>query len=88
MEVGNGASKAETERFYRALCSPTHHLVYGGILPEFFMFNNPESACRTCGGTMEIGNLPVFICSKCQGVDVEVIAGEEFLITSRDLAEA
>lgn len=45
-------------------------------------------ACRTCGGTMEIGDLPVFVCGKCQGVDVEVIAGEEFLITSLDLAEA
>jgi excinuclease ABC subunit A len=28
----------------------THHFVYGGIEPEYFMFNNPESACRTCGG--------------------------------------
>ena len=43
-------SKAEVERFYRGLCSPTHHFVYGGIEPEYFMFNNPESACRTCGG--------------------------------------
>ena len=25
-------------------------LVYGDIQPEYFMFNNPESACRTCGG--------------------------------------
>ena len=33
-----------------ALCSPTHHFVYGDIAPEYFMFNNPESACRTCGG--------------------------------------
>ncbi|MCX6629387.1 MAG: excinuclease ABC subunit UvrA [Candidatus Solibacter sp.] len=41
---------AETERFYRALCSKTHHFVYGDIQPEYFMFNNPESACRTCGG--------------------------------------
>jgi excinuclease ABC subunit A len=42
--------KAESEKFYRALCSRTHHLVYGGIEPEWFVFNNPESACRTCGG--------------------------------------
>ena len=34
----------------RRSCSPTHHFVYGDIGPEFFMFNNPESACRTCGG--------------------------------------
>ena len=44
------ASKTETERFYRGLCSPTHHFVYGDIQPDYFMFNNPESACRTCGG--------------------------------------
>jgi excinuclease ABC subunit A len=41
---------AERERFYRGLCSATHHFVYGDIQPEYFMFNNPESACRTCGG--------------------------------------
>jgi excinuclease ABC subunit A len=50
LHVLRGASKSETERFYKALCSPTHHFVYGGIEPEYFMFNNPESACRTCGG--------------------------------------
>jgi excinuclease ABC subunit A len=50
IEVAKGASKAEAERFYKALCSPTHRFVYGGIEPEYFMFNNPESACRTCGG--------------------------------------
>ena len=49
-QIVKGASKAEAERFYKGLCSPTHHFVYGGIGPEFFMFNNPESACRTCGG--------------------------------------
>jgi excinuclease ABC subunit A len=42
--------KAEAESFYRELCSPTHHFVYGDIAPEYFVFNNPESACRTCGG--------------------------------------
>ncbi len=45
-----GAGKAEAEKFYRGLCSKTHHFVYGEIQPEYFMFNNPESACRTCGG--------------------------------------
>ncbi len=45
-----GASKTEAERFYRGLCSATHHFVYGDIAPEYFMFNNPESACRTCAG--------------------------------------
>jgi excinuclease ABC subunit A len=50
VHVVRGASRAEAERFYRGLCSPTHHFVYGDIAPEYFMFNNPESACRTCGG--------------------------------------
>ena len=50
IQVLKGASKAEAERFYRRLCSRKHHFVYGGIGPEFFMFNDPESACRTCGG--------------------------------------
>jgi excinuclease ABC subunit A len=50
VEVLKGAGKAEAERFYKGLCSATHHFVYGGIGPEYFMFNNPESACRTCGG--------------------------------------
>jgi excinuclease ABC subunit A len=45
-----GAGKAESKRFYDGLCSATHHFVYGDIGPEYFVFNNPESACRTCGG--------------------------------------
>lgn len=50
VHLGKGVSKAEAERFYKGLCSRTHHFVYGDIQPEYFMFNNPESACRTCGG--------------------------------------
>ena len=50
VHVTKGASKAGVEGFYKALCSATHHFVYGDIGPEFFVFNNPESACRTCGG--------------------------------------
>jgi len=50
IQVVKGASTGGAERFYKTLCSPTHHFVYGGIEPEYFMFNNPESACRTCGG--------------------------------------
>ena len=37
VQVVGGASKAEAERFYRGLCSATHHFVYGGIAPEFFV---------------------------------------------------
>jgi Zn finger protein HypA/HybF involved in hydrogenase expression len=35
----------------------------------------------------EIGDLPVFACGACGGVDAEVTSGEEFLVTSLDLAE-
>ncbi len=50
IQIVKDASKTDGERFYKGLCSPTHHFVYGGIEPEYFMFNNPESACHTCGG--------------------------------------
>jgi len=50
IEIMTGVKKAEAERFYRGLCSRTHHFIYGDILPEYFVFNFPESACRTCGG--------------------------------------
>ncbi|HKQ72277.1 MAG TPA: excinuclease ABC subunit UvrA [Blastocatellia bacterium] len=50
VHVLKGASKAESERFYRDSGSATHRFVYGDIQPDYFMFNNPESACRTCGG--------------------------------------
>ncbi len=50
VHVVKGASKAEADRFYKTLCSATHRFVYGDIGPEYFVFNNPESACRTCGG--------------------------------------
>jgi excinuclease ABC subunit A len=50
LHAGKGATKAEAARFYDSLCSPTHHFVYGDIGPSYFVFNDPESACRTCGG--------------------------------------
>jgi len=50
VHIVKGVSKAEEERFYKGLCSKTHRFIYGDIQPEYFMFNNPESACRTCGG--------------------------------------
>jgi excinuclease ABC subunit A len=50
VHLGKGISKPDAERFHRGLGSKTHHFVYAEIQPEYFMFNNPESACRTCGG--------------------------------------
>jgi excinuclease ABC subunit A len=50
VEVGKSAGTHLKDRFYQNLCSRTHRFVYGDIGPDYFMFNNPESACRTCGG--------------------------------------
>jgi excinuclease ABC subunit A len=50
VHVGKGATRAEADRFYKGLTSATHRFVYGEIGPAFFVFNDPESACRTCGG--------------------------------------
>ena len=50
IEVLKGAKKTELSRFFKSFGSKKHHLVYGDIVPDFFVFNKPESACRTCGG--------------------------------------
>ena len=52
LQVHSSRARARRRRSgsTRALCSATHHFVYGDIGPEYFVFNNPESACRTCGG--------------------------------------
>ncbi len=50
LQITRGASKVAADRFYKETCSATHRLVYGDIGPAYFQFNNPESACRTCGG--------------------------------------
>jgi excinuclease ABC subunit A len=50
VQILKGSTKAASDRFYKEHCSATHHLVYGDIGPAYFQFNNPESACRTCGG--------------------------------------
>jgi excinuclease ABC subunit A len=50
IQVLGGGNKKQIDQFYAGHCSKTHHLIYGDVQPEFFVFNNPESACRTCGG--------------------------------------
>src|SRR5689334_5644873 len=35
VNVAKGAGRAEAERFYRGLCSPTHHFVFGDVGPEW-----------------------------------------------------
>jgi hydrogenase nickel incorporation protein HypA/HybF len=44
-------------------------------------------SCRSCGRMTEMGDLPLFACGACGSVDVEVVAGEELLITSLELAD-
>lgn len=44
--------------------------------------------CRGCGAEREVGQYPVFICDACESTETEVVAGEEFLITSLELAGA
>jgi Zn finger protein HypA/HybF involved in hydrogenase expression len=34
-----------------------------------------------------VGDVPSFACGHCGGVEVEIVAGQEFLITSLELAE-
>jgi excinuclease ABC subunit A len=50
VQVTKCSNKKQIEQFHTGLCSKTHHFIYGDIQPDFFVFNNPESACRTCGG--------------------------------------
>ncbi|WP_300006859.1 hydrogenase maturation nickel metallochaperone HypA [Pseudonocardia sp.] len=42
--------------------------------------------CRPCDRTQALTEF-VLVCEACGGSDVEVVAGEEFLITTLDLAE-
>ena len=50
INIVKGPSKADQERFYKANTSPTHRFVYSDIGPSYFVFNDPASACVTCGG--------------------------------------
>lgn len=43
--------------------------------------------CRSCEHAADVGDAPSFACARCGGVKVEIVAGEEFLITSLELAD-
>jgi hydrogenase nickel incorporation protein HypA/HybF len=45
-------------------------------------------SCRTCGQVSEFDDFPILLCTACDSADVEVLAGEEFLMTSLDLVKA
>ncbi|RKN80660.1 excinuclease ABC subunit UvrA [Paenibacillus ginsengarvi] len=40
----------DMKAFYDDFGCPEHHLVLGELHPSYFSFNDPNSACRTCGG--------------------------------------
>jgi hydrogenase nickel incorporation protein HypA/HybF len=42
--------------------------------------------CRTCGAEAELGQQIAFACAACGGLDVDAVAGEEFLVTELELA--
>ena len=42
--------KSAVERFYASYGCPEHHIAVGDLVPDYFQFNNPASACRTCLG--------------------------------------
>ncbi len=43
--------------------------------------------CRACARTADVGDHPDFGCAECGSTDVEIVAGEEFLITSLELTQ-
>lgn len=42
--------------------------------------------CRGCGDSFELGDQFALACPACGGLDVTAVAGEEFLVTSLELA--
>lgn len=46
-----------------------------------------ELKCRACATDFGIGDGINLVCPACGGLDAEVIAGEEFLVTALELAE-
>jgi hydrogenase nickel incorporation protein HypA/HybF len=42
--------------------------------------------CRSCGRSQRL-DAPILVCAGCGSGEVEIVAGEEFLITSLELAE-
>lgn len=44
-----------------------------------------ELSCRACGETTRIEHALVLVCAACGGGDIQVLRGEEMLVTSIDL---
>ena len=50
VHVVEGVTKTAAQRFSRDLGCKEHGVAVVDVGPDYFMFNKPESACRTCGG--------------------------------------
>ncbi len=49
-------------------------------------FVNAEVRCRSCGQQSTITSRWSLLCPHCEGADVEVLRGDEFLVTSLDVS--
>jgi hydrogenase nickel incorporation protein HypA/HybF len=47
-----------------------------------------EVRCKACGRTSEIASKWSLYCPLCASADIEVLRGEEFLVTSLDVSDA
>jgi len=45
-------------------------------------------ACSSCDAETQLADVLLVMCSGCGGADVRVVSGEEFMLTSLDLASA
>ncbi|MEP7179571.1 MAG: hydrogenase maturation nickel metallochaperone HypA, partial [Pseudonocardiales bacterium] len=43
--------------------------------------------CRSCNAVSDLGDHPIMLCNTCDGADVEVITGQEFVVTALELVE-
>ena len=50
VRVVEGTTKAAAQKFEKAFGCRAHGVVFVDLGPDYFMFNKPESACRTCAG--------------------------------------
>lgn len=46
-----------------------------------------EISCRACGQRARVESAWSLLCPGCQGADVEVVRGNEFLVTSLDVSD-
>ncbi len=50
VEVRRAKPRAKAAAFHKRFGCPKHRIAVARLQPEFFQFNDPKSACRTCSG--------------------------------------